>query len=327
MVKVKIDVEKCTGCGTCVEICPEKVFELQEEQGKNVSKVVAENQCFACRACELRCPERAIEIIGFEILKVNPPPDYPPEEGRYLRGNDYSPVAVVAILDTYDFKIPPELVCLVEVAIESGAALVGTLQTENIGIEKIIANVVANPNIRYLVLCWRESQGHLTADALVSLVKNGVAEDKRRTIIGAKAPAPYLPNISLEAIERFKKQVTIVNLISEDNPKAGLDSENVKKAIWSCIQEKSTEFMDYTLYDVGAWSEPPICRKITMKITEPWKPELSEKEAETIQRIKEVAGKKDEQGRREDEEARERRRKENEEFLELLGIKKNPPKK
>lgn len=42
---------------------------------------------------------------------------------------------------------------LVEVAIESGAALAGTLQTENIGIEKIIANVVANPNIRYLILC------------------------------------------------------------------------------------------------------------------------------------------------------------------------------
>jgi len=84
MVGVRIDVDKCSGCGTCVDVCPEKVFELQEEQGKKVSKVAAENQCFACRACELRCPERAIEIIGFEIHKVNPPPDYPPEEGRYL---------------------------------------------------------------------------------------------------------------------------------------------------------------------------------------------------------------------------------------------------
>ena len=270
----------------------------------------------------MRCPDRAIEITGFEILKVDPPPEYPPEDGRFLRGNDYSPVAVVAILDTYDFKIPPELIKLVEVAVESGAALAGTLQTENIGIEKIVANVVANSNIRNMVLCWRESQGHLPADALINLVKNGVAKDKRRTIVGAKAPTPYLPNISLEAIERFRKQVTILNLISEDDPKTGTDPENVKKAVWSCIQEKPTEFMGYTLYDPGAWPEPPICQKITMRITEPWRPELSEKEAEIIQRTKKVASKKGIQGKRGEAEALERRRKEDEELLEFLGIKK-----
>jgi len=65
------------------------------------------------------------------IKKVKPPGDYPPEDGRYLRGNDYSPVAVVAILDTFDYAIPPSIEKVVKVAIESGAALAGTLQTEN----------------------------------------------------------------------------------------------------------------------------------------------------------------------------------------------------
>jgi hypothetical protein len=32
------------------------------------------------------------------MLKVKPHPDYPPEEGRYVRGNDFSPVAVAIIL-------------------------------------------------------------------------------------------------------------------------------------------------------------------------------------------------------------------------------------
>ena len=326
MVTVKIATDKCTGCGTCVDVCPEKVFELYEEEERKTSKVVAEDQCFACRACEVKCPEQAVKITGYEILKVDPPPEYPPENGRYLRGNDYSPVAVVAILDTYDFKIPPELVRLVEVAIESGAALAGTLQTENIGIEKVVANVVANPNIRYLVLCWRESQGHLTADALINLVKNGVANDKRRTIVGAKAPAPYLPNISLEAIQRFRRQVGIVNLISEDDLKQGMNPENVKKAVWSCIQEKPVGFIGYNLYDLGAWPEPPICQKISMIITEPWKPELSEKEAEIIQHIKASASEKGTQEKIGDEQAKEIRRKENEELLELLGIKKKDSK-
>ena len=27
------------------------------------------------------------------MLKINPHPDYPPENGRYLRGNDFSPVS------------------------------------------------------------------------------------------------------------------------------------------------------------------------------------------------------------------------------------------
>jgi len=320
--KVIIDQGKCTGCGTCLDVCPEVVFKVIEANGKKISEVIAEEECFACRACEVRCPERAIEITGFKMLKVDPSPKYPPEDGRFLRGNDYSPVVVVAILDTYDFKIPPELVRLVEVAVESGAALAGTLQTENIGIEKMVANVVANPNIRYLVLCWRESQGHLPADALINLVENGVAEDKRRTIIGAKAPSPYLPNISLEAIERFRKQVTIVNLISEDDPKMGMNPENIKKAVWSCIQEKPTEFMGYTLYDLGAWPEPPICQKITLRITEPWKPELSEKEAEILQRIKKAANEKgilNESGKGE---APERRRKDDEKLLDFLGIRK-----
>ena len=322
MPKVVIDQGKCTGCGTCLDVCPEGVFRVIEANGKKISEVIAEEECFACRACEVQCLERAIEITGFEMLKVDPPPEYPPEDGRFLRGNDYSPVAVVAILDTYDFKIPPELVRLVEVAIESGAALAGTLQTENIGIEKMVANVVANPNIRYLVLCWRESQGHLPADALINLVKNGVAEDKRRTIIGANAPSPYLPNISLEAIERFRKQVTIVNLISEDDPQTGMDPANVKKAVWSCIQEKPTDFMGYTLYDLGAWPKAPICQRITMRITEPWKPELSEKEAEILQHIKKVAKEKSNQEKSREEETRERRRKEDEKLLKFLGIKK-----
>lgn len=255
------------------------------------------------------------------MLKVDTPTDYPPEEGRYLRGNDYSPVAVVAILDTYDFKIPTELVRLIEVAIESGVALAGTLQTENIGIEKVIVNVVANPNIRYLILCWRESHGHLAADALENLLNNGVAKDKRRTIIGAKAPAPYLPNISLEAIERFRKQITIVNLISENQPKRGMDPENIRKGVWSCIQEKPTEFLSFNLFDPGAWPEPPICQRISMKILEPWRPELSERERGIMQRIKNSASKTTTQRENRQEEGPNTKSKENETLLlEFLGI-------
>src|SRR5512136_1559258 len=105
-----------------------------------------------------------------EIQKVPVSEDYPPEEGCYLRGNDYSPVAVCVILHRIREETPKELEELVRVAVESGAALAGTLQTENIGLEKVICNVVANPNIRYLLLCGSESPGHLTGDAVIALL-------------------------------------------------------------------------------------------------------------------------------------------------------------
>ena len=59
------------------------------------------------------------------MLKVKPHPDYPPEEGRYIRGNDASPVAVAIILNCEADKVPLELTNLVRVGAESGAALSG----------------------------------------------------------------------------------------------------------------------------------------------------------------------------------------------------------
>lgn len=63
LVSVKVDEEKCTGCGTCIDTCPVEVFELQEKDGKTLSVVVAEDECIVCRACEVQCSEEAIEVI------------------------------------------------------------------------------------------------------------------------------------------------------------------------------------------------------------------------------------------------------------------------
>ena len=59
MVEVKIDVSKCDGCATCVDVCPVEVFEIKE--GK--STLVNADECLVCRACEVQCPKTAIEII------------------------------------------------------------------------------------------------------------------------------------------------------------------------------------------------------------------------------------------------------------------------
>jgi len=204
------------------------------------------------------------------MLKVPPHPDYPPEDGRYIRGNDFSPVAVAIILTTDEDKIPPELERLIRVGIEAGAALSGTVQTENIGFEKIICNIVANPNIRYLILGGPESGGHLTGEALKALMRHGV--DEKMRIVGTDAPHPFLFNLPLKMIERFLKQLFLIDLQFEGDP--GL----IRKAVWSCYQESPVEFRGYSLYDPGAYPEPPLSGKITWRVTQPWAEIMDEKE-------------------------------------------------
>jgi NAD-dependent dihydropyrimidine dehydrogenase PreA subunit len=59
MVEIKVDVEKCDGCGVCFDVCPVEVFEIREDK----SIVVNPDECLVCRACEVQCPNNAIEII------------------------------------------------------------------------------------------------------------------------------------------------------------------------------------------------------------------------------------------------------------------------
>lgn len=53
-----VDKEKCTGCGTCRDVCPVNVFEIENK--KSVAK--RPDECIQCRACEASCPEKAIKV-------------------------------------------------------------------------------------------------------------------------------------------------------------------------------------------------------------------------------------------------------------------------
>ncbi len=62
MVKVEVDLNKCDGNGTCVDVCPVDVFELKDIEGKTKAVVVDNDACIVCRACEVQCPEQAITV-------------------------------------------------------------------------------------------------------------------------------------------------------------------------------------------------------------------------------------------------------------------------
>lgn len=55
--EIRVNEEKCTGCGLCVSVCPVRVFRM--EKGK--SQVINRKSCEGCGACFKQCPKRAIK--------------------------------------------------------------------------------------------------------------------------------------------------------------------------------------------------------------------------------------------------------------------------
>ncbi len=60
-MKVKVDLELCTGCGPCEETCPE-VFEVVDDIAKVKVDEVPEESQNNCREAAENCPTEAISI-------------------------------------------------------------------------------------------------------------------------------------------------------------------------------------------------------------------------------------------------------------------------
>ena len=107
--------------------------------------------------------------------------------------------------------------------------MVGTLQTENLGIERLIQNILANPHLRFLILCGADSEqavGHRPGQSLLALWRHGVNEQGR--IIEAQGRRPILKNISPEMVTHFRQTVEVLDLIGL------MDSGGVISAIRAC---------------------------------------------------------------------------------------------
>jgi NAD-dependent dihydropyrimidine dehydrogenase PreA subunit len=58
MYEVKVDREKCIGCGECVEVCPVEVYEMQDEKSVPVNV----EECIGCESCIEVCEQEAITV-------------------------------------------------------------------------------------------------------------------------------------------------------------------------------------------------------------------------------------------------------------------------
>lgn len=67
---LELSVDKCTGCGMCINVCPHNVFELNDRKVKINDK----DLCMECGACEKNCPFSALKVaygVGCATAIIN----------------------------------------------------------------------------------------------------------------------------------------------------------------------------------------------------------------------------------------------------------------
>lgn len=62
--------EKCTGCGTCLDVCPHNVFSIRDKKAVIVDK----DSCMECGACVMNCQFGALYVdkgVGCAAALIN----------------------------------------------------------------------------------------------------------------------------------------------------------------------------------------------------------------------------------------------------------------
>jgi tetrahydromethanopterin S-methyltransferase subunit A len=164
-------------------------------------------------------PDAAEHLAGCPTEAPSERSGWPPLPGDYHVIRYAAPVAVCTLNSD-------DLTGRLTARQPQGLGIVGMLHTENLGIERIVRNVLANPHIRFLVVCGedtRQAIGHLPGQSLASLFANGI--DERGRIRGAQGKRPILQNVTPDQVGAFRRQVELVALIGEQR------EETIRRAI------------------------------------------------------------------------------------------------
>lgn len=129
---------------------------------------------------------------------------WPPYPGDYLVG---APGGSVAVCTLSSRDLAASLIAPGDPSI----AIAGRCDTENIGVEKVVLNLLANPGVRWLILCGYEAEGHRTGDTFLNLKEKGV--DANMRVLESASWRPVLKNLTLVDVARFREQIEVINLV------------------------------------------------------------------------------------------------------------------
>ena len=59
VISLRLDREKCLGCGMCAVVCPHRVFRIENKKALTADR----DACMECGACALNCTQAAISVL------------------------------------------------------------------------------------------------------------------------------------------------------------------------------------------------------------------------------------------------------------------------
>ncbi|MFC1464760.1 MAG: DUF4346 domain-containing protein [Candidatus Brachytrichaceae bacterium NZ_4S206] len=177
---------------------------------------------YACLGCDHCYPAVAQNILAQAFPEFE---EFTASDCEFRTGNaGWPPVAGEYFVLDRNGSVAVTTLASVDLASElanrkpNGLAIVGKTETENIGLDKIIKNVVSSTSIRYLIVAGKEPQGHLAGDALLALAANGT--DARGRVKGARGKRPVLRNVSADEVKAFREQLQVLDMVGCDDADA-----------------------------------------------------------------------------------------------------------
>jgi tetrahydromethanopterin S-methyltransferase subunit A len=241
-IQAAADAKKCWACG-CLRHALDAIDRAMPEPSQPSALVHAMAsarahlvpQRYECLGCDVCYPAVALNALGHvggcavdaavcPTEAVETREGWPPLPGSYRVLRYHAPVAVCTLNSD-------ELIDALASTKKEAVAILGTLHTENLGIERLVTNVLANPFIRFVVVCGADSRqmiGHLPGQSLVALARDGVGSNGR--IVGAKGKRPVLRNVEPAAIDHFRRTVDVIDLIGVS------DLERITATVRECAE-------------------------------------------------------------------------------------------
>ncbi len=193
---VQAQSHDCLGCDPCLPVAP---FNALNELFRDSAE---DRGC----SCSGTCASETAEVPTTPFKEA---PVWPPLPGNYRVLDPLAPGAICTLSSGDLFEA-------LAAAVPPGVAIVGSLVTENLGIERLVRNLAVAPAVAWLLLCGVDSKGHRAGESLLALSRNGVDGEMR--VVGAPGHRVRLPNLTLAEVEAFRRSVAVVAHIGVTDP-------------------------------------------------------------------------------------------------------------